>query len=383
MSREKDRIFPSSGSSSMVSNFGGTAVTSAAGFVAAPIADAKSQLEGFHVMEFWHDMDRRERTFYHKATVILGVLQTVLVFAYVATVELKHKSHVDYRYLNFILAEVFIGGLFQSVYSVRGICLENSSVLLISNLNSIALAIRIGVSITAAMEEAYVDVGFTVVYAVLAMCHILTSFVAWGGEFNRFMMFCVSTDIEIQKLFRQYQLMLALSSFDIQFCVMTSAVILFFVEVHWWHYVLVSCLLFVNLAAKAAVRRSVRSESLTHLAYVIPIIYVGYAVFMVAAILDPSVLNVHINDDCKNTAYLTTALFVIVRLCFFASLVRCVNSFGEGMKRAFENQKSAGDYLKSIAATRYRPRFLPASSSMKAGSETGEPLNSDGAEIDA
>jgi hypothetical protein len=244
------------------------------------------------------------------------------------------------------------------LYSVRGICLENSSVLLIANLNSIALVVRIGVSLTADLQDTKIDIAFTVVNAALALCHMVTSFIAWGGEFNRFMMFCVSTDIEIQKLFRQYQLMLALSTFDIQFCIMTSVVVLFFVQVHWWHYVLTGVLLFVNMAAKAAVRRSVRRETLTHLAYVIPVIYVGYAVFMVAAITDSSLLHLHIVDSCKTTAILTMILFIVVRLCFFGSLVRCVNSFGQGMKRAFDSQKTAGEYLQSIA-TRYRPRFLP------------------------
>jgi hypothetical protein len=358
MSRKEKAAILSPENLSLTSDFGATVGSAAAGFVVAPLTDVREQIKGFQLKDFWMDMERRERTFWHKATLILGLVQTLLVIVYVATIEFRHKADVDYRYLNFILANVFIGGLFQSVYSVRGICLENSSVLLVSNLNSVALAIRIGVSITANMEETYLDVAFTVGYAVLCVCHLVSSFVAWGGEFNRFMMYCVSTDIDIQRLFRQYQLMLALSSFDIQFCVMTSVVILFFVEVHWWHYVLVSALLFVNLAAKAMVRRCVRNETLTQLGFVIPVVYVGYAVFMVAAIIDKTVIGVHITDDCKKTAYLTTALFVIIRLCFFGALVRCINSYGQGMKHAFETQKSAGAYLASVAATKYRPRFL-------------------------
>ena len=353
-SREKD---PIASRGQQASDFGSITVA-ATNFVSNPIDDAKQQFAGFSVREFWQDMERRERTFYHQATLVLGAIQTLLVVIYVVTVEFQHKSNVDYRYLNFILAEVLIAGLCQCIYSVRGICLENSSVLLISNLNAIALAIRIGVSITANMEEHYMDLMFTVAFAALTVAHLATSFVAWGGEFNRFMMYCVSTDIDVQRLFRQYQLMLALGAFDLQFCIMTSAVILFFVEIHWWHYVLITSLLFINIAARAAVRRAVRSESLVHLTYVGPVVYVGYATFMVLVILDSSVLNVEISDDCKNTAYLTTGLFVVVRLCFLGALVRCVRSFGEGMKGVFVTQKSATEYLRSVAS-RYRPRFLP------------------------
>lgn len=320
------------------------------------VGGALKEHRQFSIRDFWTDMERRERTGYHQATLVLGLLQTALVTCYVITVFVRPSQGIDYRFMSFVLLEILIAGLSQAVYSARGICLENSSVLMVSNLNSVGLAMRMGLLIPTGLESRLMDIIFTSSFAVLTVMHISVSFIAWGGEFNRFMMFCVSTNVEIQKLFRQYQLMLALGAFDIQFCLMTTVILLFFVKTHWWHYAVLGSLLVVNIMARAMVRLAIRQESLSRLMFAIPV-YIGYAAFIVLSVFEEDVLGVHLPDNCRNTALLTTVFFVVVRLSFLAALVRCVRSFNGGMKAAFVTQKSAGEYLHSVA-TRYKPRFL-------------------------
>lgn len=330
----------------------------AAAFVAKPVQEVQQNMkEAISIKLFWGDMDRRERTGFHKATLIVGLLQAVVIVVYSVMLEAHHLDTViDYRYLNFVVVEVLIASAAQVVYSLRGICLENSPMLLVANINSMFLAVRIGLTASIGMQSLAVDATFVALYSLLAVLHVAVSYVAWGGEFSRFMSFCIGADSHVQEMFRQYQLLGAVGSLDMQLCVMTAAALLFFVETHWWHYVLVAVVLFVNLALRSLLRRVVREEKPKALLFVLPY-DVAYTVFVIVALYNSSVLGASIEGSCLPMTTFTVCAFCVVRFCVYAALYRCYQNFGSGMVDAFAAQKSSTDFLLSLHR-RYRPKYI-------------------------
>lgn len=331
------------------------------GFVARPVQEIQSDLRSVSLLKlFWEDMERRERTGFHQGTLILGVAQAVLVVAYCISLEV-HSHDVNgtssnYRYRNYMVVEVLVAGLAQAYYSVRGICLENSPMLLVANVNCIFLAIRMGLTVSAGLQTRIVDLTFTAVSAVITVMHVAISFIAWGGEFSRFMGYCIGTDERVQEMFREYQLMGAAAALDNQLCVMIAAAALFFAEPVWWHYVVVSVVMFLNLAMRSLTRSAVRSETTTPL--LVAIAYdVAFAIFVLVALYNSSVIGVHIDDSCATMALFTAVVFTLIRFAKFATIFRCTKNFGKGMKERFSAQKSASEFLTSLQR-RYKPRFL-------------------------
>lgn len=332
-------------------------------FVSRPVDELRKDFQSVTSLRlFWEDMERREKTGFHQGTLLLGVAQGLLVFAYCISLEVHgDKSGVsNYRFRNYMVVEVLVAGLAQTYYSVRGICLENSPMLLVANVNCIFLAIRMGLTVSAQLQSRAVDVTFTAVAALITVMHVAVSYVAWGGEFSRFMGFCIGTDERIQAMFREYQLLGAAGALDNQLCVMIAAAALFFAEPQWWHYVLVSVVMFINLAMRSLVRSAIRNETYKPL-WIAAAYDVAFAIFLILSLYDGHVLGVVIDDSCATMAKFTVVVFVLIRTIKFICMHRCTRNYDQGMKERFANQKSAGDFLNNLQR-RYKPKFLAADS---------------------
>lgn len=328
-------------------------------FVTKPVQEVQETVSEMLLLKlFWNDMERRERTRAHQATLVLGIAQFVLVIVYIILLEANHVSNIDYRYLNFIVMEVFIASAAQTVYSVRGICLENSPMLLIANINAVFLAIRIGLTVKMELQPRGVDAAFSALYALLTTMHVAASFTAWGGEFSRFMSFCISAEQAIQNMFRQYQFLTSIAALDLQMCVMTAAALLFFVDTHFWHYIVVSVLMFINIALHSLIRRVIRHERPLALAVVVPY-DIGYCVFIIVSLYSSSVFGATIEDSCYNTATFSIVVFCVVRVALFVAMFVCTRNFGHGMIEAFQQQKTSREFVLSVKRN-FKPMFLPA-----------------------
>lgn len=333
------------------------AVSSIKVAIQSPISDIREATnEALSIRDFWNDMVRRERTGAHQATLVLGFLQTVLTLCYVVVCATDHTPAADRVYLSYVGIELSIAGVAQLIYSTRGICLENSSMLLMAAVNGVGMSIRLGLSIDLNMLPRDVDIAFFAIFTALTVFHVGSSLRAWGGEFSRFIAFRISTDTDIQRIYRKYELHMAVSMLDCQVSAMAISTVLFFTSVEWWHYFLFGAMMLVTFVQRSALRHATRNESVIEMqlwgffSLGLPFM-VGFALFRY------DFVEVTLTENCKYIAYLTAALFLLVRVLLCITLALSAADFGKGMKEVLENQKSSTDFFKD-EKQRFRPMFL-------------------------
>ena len=316
-------------------------------FVSNPVGDlAGVKDELISISDFWADMRKRERTFFHQSTLVLGVVLAVTIVAYCITLKTDPRTHVESTvFSDYLAVELGIVGIAQLFFSFRGICLENSPMLLIANVNAIGLSIRIGLSVHLQLLSQTADILFLVLVNIFTVLHLVTSYVAWGGEFTRYIAFVIGTNGEIQLLYRQYQLLLlAISFMDLEFLAMSCATLYFFTEVVWWHYVVVSALLLFSLGLRSALRVAVRRETLWSLFVLIPLLLVA-PVMLGLGTYYSEFFDATIPVSCRNIATFIIVWFFVVRVALLVAIVRCRMNFGHGLKDAFESEKTVRGYF--------------------------------------
>jgi hypothetical protein len=325
-----------------------------------PLQQLQKQIkEALSIADFWADMSRRERTGFHKGSVVVAFMQLIVGVAYCLAMISRPPGKVDYLYINFIAWDVFIAAVAQFLFSVRGVCLENFASLLIGNINSVATLARIGLTIQIGLEHVEIDASITGVYAALALAFSACSFVAWGGGFQRFMMFQIGPDESVQRMFRAYQMCLSVGALDLQFMAMSVVALLFTAETRWWHFVVVLVLGLSNVVGRLSLRVVLREERPFPIVLIVAPLYLSFTVVVLLGLYAPSVMTASIPSDFNSSVALTVALHVVVRAAFWVLLLRCMNNFGHGMSQAFDQQKTATEFL--LSQKKARERFLQES----------------------
>ena len=323
-------------------------------FVKNPVEDIQeSAVEALSLKTFWEDMKRREHTEAHQGVVVLGFLQLILLVLYVTYLQLGHVNGST-TYVDYVSVEVIICTICQTYFSVRSICVENSPMLLVANLNMIGVTIRLGLSVEYRLLEEGPSYAVLGVYAFLTLLHLVASWVAWGGEFSRFAMFAVGPNSDIQRMFRQYQSLLSASSLDLQWAAMAIATLLFFTKGVWWHYVIFTVLFLFSIAHRTAVRQAIRKESVTSFVILVPLLVV-LPIAVALAMWYGDFIDIDIIRECKAIGYFTASFFFLSRIAMVVAALLCLRNFDKGMLGVFEKQKSALDFLKQ---RQYRPLFL-------------------------
>lgn len=138
--------------SNNTNNNGSYGTLGATDIVAQPVLDMQERMYEFlSLRAFWRDMERRQREPFHKATLVLGFSFGFVAVAYCITVLTLHNHADQYDpLLWFVTSEVLIAAVAQVIYTSVGICVENSGMLLMANVNAIGITIRIGLT-TASM----------------------------------------------------------------------------------------------------------------------------------------------------------------------------------------------------------------------------------------
>jgi hypothetical protein len=306
------------------------------------VKDVKDEF--FSIREFWGDMRRRERTGFHQGTLILGILLALLVCAYCIVLEIYKPKTGNQVFRDYLAVELALAGLSQLFLSFRGICLENSPMLLMANVNAIGLTIRLGLSNHLGLLSLPADIVFLVLISVFTLSHLITSYVAWGGEFTRFIAFVIGTNTHIQTLYRQYQLLLATMLMDLQFLAMSSATIFFFTTNAWWHYLIIALTILKSFIVSSAVRRSVRLEASWGLYVCLPLFLISPIVLGFATFLFDFV-NVSLPEECEKVAQFLYGCYLVMHVVCIACFLKCWKDWGQGLKKAFENQRTVRGYF--------------------------------------
>lgn len=323
--------------------------------VGNPLADAQEAgAQWLSIGDFWKDMIRRERTGFHQGSVVLGYTLCLVASIYCVVLKVDHLSSVeDEVLLNFLAVELAVSGVCQLFYSVWGICLENSPMLLIANINAIGIATRLGLSLTSSFLVEEASISFFVIFTVFTVAHLGVTGWAWGGEFCRFMCFVIGTDEAVQKMYRKYQLMCALSMMDVQFTLMSTITLLFFVSTAWWHYVVLAAVFLISCVMRTGLRQAIRRERVPGLALLIPL-YLAVPAFLGVSLWKREILDATVPDTCYKVAVFIAAWFFVIRVALLASAATCIANFGQGMKEAFKREKTVRQFFAERKARKFK-----------------------------
>ena len=249
-------------------------VEQAKDFFTNPVQDLlETKDELLSIKDFWHDMKKRERAGFHQATLIVGTVMALVIAAYCVVVRLSHYGEQAPIYSSYLAGELGIAALAQLFFSYQGICLENSPMVLIANINAIGVTVRLALSIHLQLVTSALSIAFLVTVSLLTIIHMFTSFHAWGGEFTRYITFVIGTEGHIQLMYRQYQFMTAIAFMDLEFLAMASMTIFFFLEDSIVETILIVVGFFlVSIAIRSALRHSVRKETTYGLLILVPVI---------------------------------------------------------------------------------------------------------------
>jgi hypothetical protein len=329
--------------------------------VARPLREvaASAQL-ALSVRDFYDDMLRRDATLAHRAVLVSGGLIFLVVVGLCATA-LAAGAVADESLLWLLVFERAVAGGAQLIYTFRGICLENPAMLLVANLNAVALVVRCALLPSVAPVVHY---GFLGALGALTLVHAGASAVAWQRDsLARIVGYCFSTAPDVQRLYRHYQLFSALTFVDLQASVMATGVVFaFLVAHHWYAYVIFVALLAVSAALRSLLRHVIRTEAAAvPFAALLPL-YLLMPAAVAVAIWYNDFIVMRVTASCVASTAYAAAVFFAARLALMVSAQKCFWQFGEGLKEAFAAERSALDFVRNekVKQTSFTSPFMDA-----------------------
>lgn len=312
-----------------------------------------------HLGAWWEDMKRRERTYGHQATLLLGFVQLLVLLVMGTAIMIRGGQLEEDNFAMFIGWELFCAGLCQATFSIFGIVTEDAPLLLAANVNMALISARLFYQSSLVTHELLNTTAAWIgssIYLVVAVAHAGCSYYAWGGEFIRFMVFSIGPDPSLHKLFRRYQGLCGIAFLDMQYTLLTSINFFFILRRDWWRYVVLLCTTLVAVISSGVVITAIRRERTRILLLSLPI-YIAFPV-LAAAGLFAGKLVVDLTSEYAYISYLLTVLMLMCRVFLAAMALWCRSGFGLGLKNALRHQKSLSLFTQQTILTYFRPKTV-------------------------
>lgn len=309
--------------------------------------DASTIWKGFLSLKaFWYDMRCRPRSWAHKATLCLGLLEIVAAVGFCIALHLHHApfgegGRVCIDQLTMVLG---IAGLSQGFLTANGICMENAAMLIFANLNGMYILGYLAMHLKHVMIARAADITVVCVFAVFSILHLAFSVCAWGGDFNRFIFFRVGGDEHTVRRYRFYELLLGSLLLDLIVTITTCGNLMFMVDGMWWEYLVLVIGILLACLAQAAVRISVRYEKplIAALAFSLQL---AVAATCAVALWHSDFLGVTFSSICNQAPIVMFGIMIGTHTLCSVSFLCCASFFGSGMKTVFSNERAAIDFV--------------------------------------
>ena len=300
--------------------------------------------------KYWKTLERREYALLQKILIVVCHLHLALVIPFAiifaqlpCTNCTEEDSYNERRFRYFISVMIMAGSAFQTVLGIYALFYENIVMLLFFNLLTVVLAVRYMYNMFNYLEDNTL-VWSVIVPPIFEICYELfylgVSLLVWP-YFNRLVFYRVGGGPHLVKIYKYAQVFAAFARTDLLFISLSAIIAAFWyiTQVYEWVLLTLTCIAAIILYQFAVnwVIQEKRQELVLFVLLLLGIFGVQVYMIWTLSIQPDSSLRDRLKTAYHATIY-TIIAALLIKVMTLLSLLKCVFSFGKGLRGALAGE---------------------------------------------